>query len=287
MLCSQSLAKSSSGFWPVVCAARSDSPSGPVWGWFGWVGFPSITALLGMNANRGFYPLRYTTTATACLLPFAANPLLVIRYTDLLARPGVPYLGDEPLDDPLGGRRARRHPDSGDGDEPVREKLPRRLDVNRVRVDLPADLREPPRVRAVVAAEDDHQVGPAGDRGRLPLAQDRGVADRVEDAHLGEAFEGRGDELHQVVERLGRLGDYPRLPDPRRFFQVRERGDRRDARLDVADDALDFGMVGVPHHDDGIPFAGKRPRVLLRLVHEGTGRVDDRHALAGERLMVR
>src|SRR5512134_557866 len=211
---------------------------------------------------------------------------LVIGNLNLFFAPDPANPREQILDDPFGRRRARRHPHAGNAGERFRRELGGGFDMMDPRIEFPADLRQAPGVGAVVSAQDDHRVRFAGDRGRLLLPQHGRVTDRVVDPDFRDLPEGDGNEFHEFLERLGRLGDDPHLPDPGRLLEIGQGGEDGHAGLDVADDAFHLGVVRIPDDGDRIAFAAQPPGILLSLLHEGASGVDDLHVLRGQRVRV-
>src|SRR5512134_1067500 len=278
MLSSYSFAKSSS-FFPTAGPPAPSPPS------------PEGSARLSLvsissTSEWVSYLLISAGSTENAILPEKIILSLIVGNLNLFFPPDLPDPADQLLDDPLGRRCPRGHPHAGDLRQRLRRKLRGGLDVVDPRIEFPADLRQPAGVGAVVPPQDDHHVRVPGHGRGLLLPEHRRVADRVVDPHLRDLLERHRDELHQVLEGLGGLGDDPHLPDPGRLLDVGKGGEDGHPGLDVADDALHLGVVGVPHDGNRVSLAAQGPGVLLGFLHERAGGVDDLDLLAGQRLRV-
>ena len=139
-----------------------------------------------------------------------------------------------------------------------------------------------PRVRALAAADDDHQVDLLRQFfGRCLLARRR-VAERVDHAQLADPVHVRRQQrLHEVGEmgfglrRLREHADARRHPVGQRCVEFRLRPHRQDLAVRPAEDAAHFLVLGVAEDDHAEAFIRQLLRPLLRARDDRAGRVDD------------
>ena len=149
----------------------------------------------------------------------------------------------------------------------------------------PGNLGQPPAVRAVLAAQHQHHVGPGGQLADRFLAVLGRVADvvlgRIGDS--GELLPERGDHDVGVIDTQGRLseiGDFSGVGDLEPL-DVLGGLDQDHPVGGLAHGADDLVVPLVADQDDGVAFAGVLDRFEVDLGDERAGGVDGEEAARG------
>jgi hypothetical protein len=157
------------------------------------------------------------------------------------------------------------------------DELIRIGDVDGVRQDVAALDRQLLRVRAVLAADDDHRVDLASEDHGVVLPGQGHRTDGVHDPEVVRAAKAERGELLQLLRQDRRLAEDTDLLGPWDTFPCRTVHVVDDDVLvaGVRADALDLGVVLVSDDADRVAGLGELARGLLRLEHPGAGGVDD------------